>query len=98
MSLNFTYLDGLDSVSRQVNAARNSVAKPVLDSLVGFARTYQVFFEQMMAEHSAAAKVHPRVLDVLLSRGWCHSYELPDRGILLLNKLADAGQLEQIDQ
>ena len=75
----------------------NSVTKPLLDYLTVLTRNFQNFFQQMMAEREAAAKVHPRVLEVLLSRGWCHSYEFPDRALILLNKLADAGDLEHID-
>lgn len=87
-----------DSAYQQLNASVNTVAKPVLDNLLAFTQRFQRFFEHMVAEHSAAAKVHPKVLEALLSRGWCHSYELPDRGIILLGELVDAGELERIDQ
>lgn len=54
--------------------------------------------KRMMALHAEAEQVHDEVLDTLLARGWCHSYQFTDPDFIRIGKLARAGKGAEIDE
>ena len=55
------------------------------------------FALNMMEAHRLAENVHERVLECLLSRGWCHSYHFTAANIIHLGELVRIGKGDEID-